>query len=258
MPGFESFTPLTWLWIAAVIAFAGVVHGTLGLGFPTVATPLLALAMDMRSAVILVLIPCIAVTWASILKGPSLKPVLARFWFMPLAMIAGAAAGTRLFVAAPGWPYALLLAGMILVYLNLDRMGLAQWPAAQRNEAAFGVGFAFLAGVFEGTANVAAPPLIVYYMAIGLPVTSLVQGLNICFVVGKTTQFGVMAATGGVLAAQWLVTLPLAVLGTATLLAGIRIRDRVDAVTYRGWLKKFLFAMALVLLAQYGWASLVR
>ena len=37
--------------VVCVILFAGLVHGTLGLGFPMVATPLLATMMDVRSAI---------------------------------------------------------------------------------------------------------------------------------------------------------------------------------------------------------------
>jgi len=56
MPGFESFSVGVVLWIAIVIAFSALVQGTLGLGFPMVATPLIALVTDMKSAVILVLL----------------------------------------------------------------------------------------------------------------------------------------------------------------------------------------------------------
>lgn len=256
MSGFESLTLPVWLWVVAVIAFAGLVHGTLGLGFPIVATPLLALTMDMRSAVILVLIPCVAVIVASIVTGPGLRRVLGEFWVLPLAMFAGGLIGTNLFIRAPNAPYTLLLAVVTLAYLNLERFGRVEWPLIKRHPKPFGIAFAFAAGVFEGTANVAAPALIVYYMAIALPVTALVQALNICFIVGKVTQFGVMATNGGVGLAQWMATAPLAVVATGTVFAGVRIRNRVDALTYRGWLKQFLFAMALVLLAQYAWLAI--
>ena len=46
--------------------FAGLVHGTLGLGFPMVATPMLATMMDVRSAILVTLLPTMAVNIASI------------------------------------------------------------------------------------------------------------------------------------------------------------------------------------------------
>ncbi len=258
MPGFESFSLAVVLWIIAVIALAGLVHGALGLGFPIVATPLLALVMDMRSAIIIVLLPCIAVVIASIIKGHGLRAVLAEFWPMPIYMFIGAGLGTWSFIAFPHAPYTLLLAVLIFVYLNLDRLGKTDWPLVRRRRRCFGAAFGLIAGVCEGTANAAAPPLVIYYMALALPPTALVQALNICFITGKTTQFATLATAGGVAAAQWLITLPLAVVAVIALLWGIRVRSNVDAVTYRGWLKRALFAIALILLAQYGYAGWIK
>lgn len=257
MPGFESLSLGALVWVAAVIAFAGFVQGALGLGFPMVATPLIALTTDMRTAVILVLLPCLAAVTANVVKSGALKEALAQFWMMPGYMLIGAAIGTRLFVMAPQFPYALLLAGMIFLYLNLDRVGRAEWPLLRRHKVLFGMAFGVAAGMSEGTANVAAPPLLVYYLALGLTPAVLVQALNLCFFVGKSTQFATLATVGGVDATQWLWTLPLAVAATITVVYGMRVRRRLNAVTYRTWLKRALFAMAIVLCAQfvYGMAK---
>lgn len=103
MPGFESFSVGVVLWIVMVIAFAALVQGALGLGFPMVATPLIALVTDIRSAVILVLLPCVAAIVANVTKGNQLRPVLAEFWVMPLYALADAVIGTRLFIAFPAF-----------------------------------------------------------------------------------------------------------------------------------------------------------
>ena len=49
-----------------------------------------------------------------------------------------------------------------------------------------------------------------------------------------------------------------AVIAAGTVLAGIRIRNRVDAMTYRGWLKKALFVIALLLLLQYAYVTWLK
>ena len=76
MPGFESLTLTLIAWIAVVMLLAGVVQGALGLGFPTVATPLIALATDIRTAVILVLLPCIATVLVSVVRSGFLREAL--------------------------------------------------------------------------------------------------------------------------------------------------------------------------------------
>jgi len=83
MPGFESLSVGVVIWLICVIALAGAVQGALGLGFPIVATPLIAAVTDMRTAVIVVLLPCLACVATNIAKTGSLRPVLAEFWAMP-------------------------------------------------------------------------------------------------------------------------------------------------------------------------------
>jgi uncharacterized membrane protein YfcA len=251
MAGFENLTPLVLCWIAVVVIVAGFVQGALGLGFPIVATPLIAIATDIRTAVIVVLLPCAGTVVLVMARAPLLREAVRRFWPIPLFAVAGAAVGTRLFVAYPEFPYALVLAGMIVVYLNLERLGRAEWPFVRRHRHAFGAVFGLAAGFSEGTANVAAPPLVVYYLAIGLQPAMLVQALNICFLVGKATQFATLAATAGIPPAQWLATVPLIALSTAGAWYGIRVRASLDAATYRKWLKLALFAIALLLCGQY-------
>ena len=85
-------------------------------------------------------------------------------------------------------------------------------------------------------------------------VAMLVQALNICFLVGKTTQFTVLATRGGVGMGEWLDTLPFVAIGVASSLIGVRIRHRIDAVTFRVWVKRALFVIALGLLGQYGYS----
>jgi len=255
MPGFESFSLGVIVWIAVVIALSALVQGALGLGFPMVATPLIALVTDMRSAVILVLLPCVATIVANIVKGGPLKPVFSEFWMMPFYALTGAVIGTWLFITFPAFPYAVLLAAVILIYLNLDRLGRTDWPLIRQHKVLFGALFGVIAGMSEGTANAAAPPLVIYYLALGLTPVTLVQALNICFITGKATQLATLASGGGVSPVQWLVTLPLAAVAGVCVFYGIHIRSRLAAATYRLWLRYGLFAVALVLLAQYVYSK---
>lgn len=251
MPGFENLTPPLIAWIVAVILISGVVQGALGLGFPTVATPLIALVTDIRTAVILVLLPCLGTIVAGLVRSGGLKEALAAFWMMPVCMLVGAVIGTRLFIAYPEFPYTLLLGVLIIVYLNLDRIAGSEWRLVREHKGSFGVAFGIAAGLTEGTANVAAPALIVYFLAIGVQPVMFVQALNICFFAGKSTQFVTLAVAGDVTALQWAMTLPLVVLATAGAIYGIKVRNRIDADTYRRWLRGALAAIAVILVAQY-------
>jgi uncharacterized protein len=248
--GLESLSPWLIAYVALVIAVAGWIQGALGLGFPMIATPLIAAATNMQVAVVMVLIPCIATVIVSILRSPGFAGILQRFWWISIVALLGAAAGAKLFVLFPGFPYALLLAGVILFYLNLERLGLSQWPVMQRNEKSFGLLFGFLGGLSESTANIAAPPLIIYYLGIGLQPLLLVPAMNISFFVGKATQFATLAPSGIATLEQWLLTLPLAVVATVASWQGSKVRGRIDGPTYRIWMRRMLMTMALILLTQ--------
>ena len=250
----ESLSLALLAWVAGVILIAGLLQGALGFGFPFVATPLIALVTDMRTAVVAVLLPTLATICVALFSSGPLAATLARFWAMPLYAMLGAAAGTWVFVSAPEAPYTLVLALLTLFYLSLDYLGRADWPVVRRHERAFAPLSGLTSGIFEGTANVAAPPLIIYYLALGLTPVMLVQALNICFLVGKTTQLSILATRGGVGLDEWLATLPLVAIGVAGSLVGVRIRNRIDAAVFRRWVKRALLVIALGLIAQYGYS----
>ena len=252
----ESLSPVLIAWLALVILVAGLLQGALGFGFPFVATPLIALVTDMRTAIITVLLPTLATICVALFSSGPLRATLARFWAMPIYAMVGATIGTWVFVSAPDAPYTLVLALLTLFYLSLERLGRADWPLVRRHERAFAPLSGLTSGIFEGTANVAGPPLIIFYLALGLTPAMLVQALNICFLVGKSTQFSVMTAYGGVTAAQWLATVPLALVGVAASYVGVRLRDRVDAATYRIWVKRALLVISLALVGQYVYSVL--
>ena len=62
----------------------------------------------------------------------------------------------------------------------------------------------------------------------------------------------VLATRGGVGAADWLLTIPFAAIGMTSSYAGSRIRNRIDALIFRRWVKRALFVIAVGLLAQYA------
>jgi hypothetical protein len=238
-------------WFALVILLAGLSQGALGFGFPVIATPLIALATDMRTAIIVVLLPTLATILVALFSSGPLSAMLARFWRMPLYAVLGSVAGTWLFVSAPDAPYSLVLAALTLTYLGLDRLGQTYWSLVSRHEPRIAPLAGIASGIFEGTANVAAPPLIIFYIALGLAPAMMVQAMNICFLVGKSTQFAVLTLRGGIGPGEWLATLPFVVIGVAGSLMGVRLRNHIDAATFRRWVKGGLLVIALGLIAQY-------
>jgi uncharacterized protein len=240
------------VYVALVCLISGFAHGALGFGFPLLATPLVALVIDMKSAITLLAPVTLALVVISALRGGSLRDLVRRYWFMPVGIAAGAWLGTKLLLAAPPEPFMLVLALVLVLYLNLDRVGRGQSTTVQRLRAPFGFAFAFLAGIFEAIANVAGPILFVYFMLLGAAPAQVVQTLNMCFTVGKGSQVLTLAAAGALSMATWAAVAGLTVPSVAALVAGMRVRDRIDAQTYRAWLRKALWVMVVLLLLQFA------
>jgi uncharacterized membrane protein YfcA len=237
--------------VLLVCLAAGFAHGAIGFGFPVVATPLVALVIDVRSAIALLAPVTLVLVLLSVLRGGSLVELLRRFWYLPLAIALGAWLGTRLLLVAPPEPFLLVLAGVILLYLNLDRLGLGGSSAVKSLPLPFGLGFGFVAGVSEAIANVAGPVLLVYFMLLGLAPTQMVQALNLCFTAGKGAQVATWASAGAMTPALWMAVAAFTVPSVAALFVGMRVRSRIDAATYRRWLRAALWVMALLLIGQF-------
>jgi uncharacterized membrane protein YfcA len=247
----EALGPAQLAFVAAVMLAAGLVHGSLGFGFPLIATPLVALVIDVKTAILLVAPVTLVVTALSVVRGGGAREALARFWILPLTMAAGVYAGTRLLIVAKPEPFLLVLAVLILVYLGLDRLRRGESAFVRRWRLPFGAIAGLAGGVFEATANVAVPPLIIYLSLLGLGPAALVQTLNFCFSVGKSVQVATWAVHGNVAITLWVAAAAFTVPSVAALYAGMRVRDRIDAPTYRKWLRGALWVMALLLGGQY-------
>ena len=103
MPGFDELSVVAWAAMFAVMVVGGLTHGTLGLGFPLMTTPLLALFMDVRTAILVTLLPTVAVNVVSIVRGGAWGESVGRFWPLALFALGGSVLGTHvLIVSDPG------------------------------------------------------------------------------------------------------------------------------------------------------------
>ena len=242
---------VTFLLVLAVMLTAGLVHGTLGLGFPLVATPLLALLMDVRSAILITLVPTMAVNVVSIVRGGSWKSSIGVYWPLVLYVPLATLLGTVLLFSTDPAPFRLVLAAIILLYLNQHRVrGSATSWISRRPILATAV-FGAAAGFFAGTVNVMVPVLIIYCLEMKMQRTVMVQVLNLCFLTGKVSQAIVLSTMGTFSFATLGASLPLAAAALAALLVGERVRGRVSADTYRRWIRGILLIIALLLIVQY-------
>src|ERR1700741_3748097 len=94
---------LTHLLVAVVLLFAAYVKGASGMGFPLIATPSVALLLDIRTAITILIIPNLVMDITQTFRGGFPVEVLRRFGWFCLSTIAGVFLGTKVMVMTPLW-----------------------------------------------------------------------------------------------------------------------------------------------------------
>lgn len=242
--------PFTYIATHLIIAFAALVHGLLGLGFPLLATPLLALMGDVRTAIVMLLLPTMAINIVNVVRGGHWRESIGRYWPLALFGALGSLLGTQLLVLTDPAPFKLLMAVMLVIYLNIHRLGLRLgW--IRRHVLWASVLFGLMGGILAGTVNVMVPALIIFALEMRLSPLVTVQLFNFSFFLGKLSQAAVLARHGLLDGSLALSALPLICLALLALGVGIRFRERIQAEVYRRWLRRILAAMTVLLILQY-------
>ncbi len=144
--------------LAGILLIAALIHGSIGFGFPMVATPLLALVTDMQTAILLTLIPTILVNLVSIFSEGDMAAALRRHYLLALLAVFGSAIGTLILIFTQADIFKVVLAAAILIYLFADKIKLnLRW--IRRYPLSAKCLFGISAGVLGGLTKVMAPPL---------------------------------------------------------------------------------------------------
>ena len=188
-------TPLA-LFFAALGVFAGgAVKGLAALGLPLVAIPLVTLAVGLKRAVALLVVPMIASNLVQSFQGGNFRASLAEFRVLAPMVFVFTLVGTQLLVRLPQRALELAL-GLALIALPLVlhfRPDFVLHPA-QRRWADPAVG-AF-AGLLGGIAAYYGPPLMIYLLGMRLPKDRFVSGISLLYWIAALGIFIGVYASG--------------------------------------------------------------
>ena len=229
-----------------VSLLAAFVHGVFGFGFPLLSTPLLVLFFDLRTAVLLTLVPTVSVNLVSILSERHWREAWREYWPIPAFTIVGSFLGTQVLLRVDPEPFRFLLALVMIAYLVSDRLHRGEHliRVPKWGMALFGV----LLGLLAGVVIIFAPLVVAYALYTRIPTPLMVATFNLSFITSKSGQiFGFLGQGAFDLGVVGLAVaaLPL-ILGA--LWVGIRLRKRIDVDSYRGMLRASLWAITIAIL----------
>ena len=236
------FEPVTLVAIASVFLIGGVVKGVIGLGLPSVSLALLAVIIDLPSAMALIVMPTFFTNVWQALVGGNAKVLVARLWpFFFLAAFTvwiGASALTRVDLA---WLSALL--GLLLMFYSVVNLGGLHFKTSPRHEVWLGPLMGSLNGVFMGMTGSAVVPGVMYLQSLGLSRDVLVQAMGILFMV-TTLALGIALQQNAFLNLQnGMVSMTSLIPAVIGMLVGQRVRQNLSESVFR----RILFVALLVL-----------
>ncbi|MGB5330864.1 MAG: sulfite exporter TauE/SafE family protein [Gammaproteobacteria bacterium] len=170
----------TTILILATFLIAGTVKGVIGLGLPTVSLALLTVAIDLPTAMALLLVPSFVTNLWQALAGGNTRLILQRLWpFLLLATVTiwiGAGALTRVnlsFLSA-------LLGALLMAYAGANLGGL-RLTISPRQELWAGPLVGIVNGVLTGMTGSFVVPGVMFLQAIGLAREVLIQAMGMLF-----------------------------------------------------------------------------
>jgi uncharacterized protein len=237
------------LWALLAVFVAGTVKGTAGLGFPTLATPLLSLAVDVKTAVALLILPNIVMDGIQFARRGAPTATIRRL--LPLLITGGIGTilGTRLLVVLPPRAVLLLLGGFVIAFVALNATRFSpRLPPAWEPWAGPVAGF--VAGVVGGVTNVPGTPLAMYFYALGMSKADFLASAAFTFLIYKLVQIGAVAWYGLLSSALAATSLALTGIALAGFVGGLWIQNRLDQRAFNRAVLALLGALGLWLVVR--------
>ncbi len=232
------------------LLLAGVIKGATGLGYASCALPFLVVAVGLRPAMALVLLPAMATNISIAFTAGHFSEIVHRFAPLYLAMLPGIGLGLFILFWLGNSSLAVSILGAAIVSYAAFALWRPQLALSGQAARMLQVPTGFANGVLTGLTGSQVMPLFPYMMALDLDPNRLVQAINLSVMLASTVLAVSLFATG-------IMTLPLlavSVLAIAPALLGVeigrRVRGLIPATQFRTCVLVILFLMGISLVAR--------
>jgi len=237
---------------AAAVLLAAFIKGAIGFGFPTIGTPLLSLVIDVKAAVVVLIVPNIVMDGLQFARRGAPMATVRRFAMLLVFGAVGTVLGTRLLVALSSRTATLLLGGFVVAFVLLNLTGTTpRVPAGWEPWLSPVTGL--LVGVVGGITNVPGTPLVMYFQALGMAKGEFVSSVAFTFVVYKLVQLAAVVYYGLLPWSLVSVSGLLTAVALAGFAVGLMVQDRLDPRAFNRAVLGFLGALGVWLVARSVW-----
>ena len=232
----------TWVAVAGAFLLASFVKGTTGMGFPLIATPMVALLVDIKTTYALLVLPNILMDTLQIVRGHWPWHVWRRLVWLLGTTVVGVFLGTRILISVSDRFICLALAAMILVFLASGYLRI-RVAVPRRWEGLLSPAVGFLGGVLAGVTNVVGPLTAVYLLALGFEKREFVKAVAAIFLMTKVSQLVAISRWGLYTTDILWWSAGLTVVALSAFWVGLRVQDRVPQAAFSRILYVLLFGM---------------
>ena len=235
----------TTIMVMATFLLAGLVKGVIGLGLPTVSLALLTVAIDLPTAMALLLLPSFVTNLWQALTGGNTRLVLQRLWpfLLPatLTVWIGASALTRVDPTL----LSAFLGILLVIYAGANLGGLRITISPQR-EVWVGPLIGLVNGVLTGMTGSFVVPGVMFLQAIGLTREVLIQAMGMLFAL-STLALAIALQRNALLTTEhWVLSATALLPAILGMVLGRRIRQAIPEQLFRK-----MFFIALLFLGTY-------
>ena len=228
---------------------AGIVKGATGLGYSTCALPFLVMAMGLKPAMAVVLIPAMTTNVSMALSTGHLREIAVRFRVLYLSMLPGIAVGEYLLLWV-SQPAAVKTLGVAIVTYAALALSRPHMVLPVRLAGPLQAPTGFLNGVMTGLTGAQVMPLFPYIMGLNLDTDRTVQSINLAVLIASTILAIGLVMTG--------IMTPLLLMGSMVAIVpalvgvqiGTKARRFIPADSFRRVVLSTLLLMGASMLAR--------
>lgn len=219
--------PKTWALVGAALFIGGLTKGTLGIGMPALAVPLMLSAVSLPTAIALLVAPSYLSNVIELSNIPDKKAVLKRFSWLIAGLCAGAVIGAMVVLSiSRGW--AVFLMGVTAILFALGQAARLDITVPIKAERPAGAAVGVVSGIFGGFTGLFGPPIAAYLLALRMRHEEFVGAIALIYLFGLSVLYLLLARSGVLNSDVLLVSSLGCIMVYAGLIAGRWLRRRIE------------------------------